>query len=312
MSPSRMRCPRISTSAVAARAMCVTGLVQRSISSTAPGISVGSSTSLWHSSGCSMSANVPSAIRFRVVSLPATSSRKAKFSRSSSVSLAPSTSAVASTDSMSFLGSARRAAISCWKYSNSSPMATNESSSISGSAFPVHASDHLRNFSQSSGGAPSNSAIIRVGNGAASSSANSWVDPGRDVVENSVDDLAHLRLEDGHLPPGEPGVDQLAQLTVPRRVGEDEVALLNRVRHHGVGDRDALGRGELARVCGHIPDVLVLQQRPELGDVVPAHRRVRAQFFVRRVRVARVEVGGVQRECGTQRGLPRRGRHQTY
>ena len=47
-----------------------------------------------HSSGCSMSANVPSAIRFRVVSLPATSNRKAKLSRSSSVSLAPSTSAV--------------------------------------------------------------------------------------------------------------------------------------------------------------------------------------------------------------------------
>ena len=121
--------------------------------------------------------------------------------------------------------------------------------SISGSALPVHASDHLRNCSQSSGGAPSSSAIIRVGSGAASSSANSWVDPDRDVVEDSVDDLADLRLEDRHLPPGEPGVDQLAQLTVPRRVGEDEVALLNRVRHHGVGDGDALGRGELVRIA---------------------------------------------------------------
>ena len=296
MSPSRMRCPRISTSAVAVRAMWVTGLHHRSISSTAPGISVGSLTSRSHSSGCSMSANVPSAIRFRVVSLPATSNRNAKFSRSSSVNLAPSTSAVLKTDSMSFRGSARRAAISCWKYSNSSPMATNESSSISGSALPVHASDHLRNFSQSSGGAPSNSAIIRVGRGAASASANSTVEPGSDVVEDPVDDLAHLRLEDRHLPPGEPGVDQLAQLTVPRRVGEDEVALLNRVRHHGVGDGDALGRGELVRVGGHVPDVLVLQQRPELGDVVPAHRLVRAQFLVGRVRVAGEEVGGVQRE----------------
>ena len=179
MSPSRISCPRISTSTVAARAMWVTGLHQRSISSTAPGISVGSSTSLSHSSGCSMSAKVPRAIRFRVVSLPATSNRNAKFSRSSSVSLAPSTSAVLKTDSMSSRGSLRRAAISCWKYSNSSPMATSESSSISGSAFPVHASDHLRNFSQSSGGAPSSSAIIRVGKGAASSSANSTVESGR-------------------------------------------------------------------------------------------------------------------------------------
>lgn len=125
-----------------------------------------------------MSANVPSAIRFRVVSLPATSNRNAKFNRSSSVNLAPSTSAVLRTDIMSLRGSARRAAINCWKYSYSSPMAANASSSISGSAVPVHASDHLRNFSQSSGGAPSNSAIIRVGNGAANASANSWVDPG--------------------------------------------------------------------------------------------------------------------------------------
>ncbi len=178
MSPSRMCCPRISTSTLAARAMCVTGLHQRSISSTAPGISAGSLTSLLCSSGCSMSANVPSAMRFRVVSLPATSNRNAKFSRSSSVSLAPSTSAVLKTDSMSSRGCARRAAISCWKYSNNSPMATNESSSISGSALPVHGIRPPRNFSQSSGGAPSNSAIIRVGSGAASCSANSTGESG--------------------------------------------------------------------------------------------------------------------------------------
>ena len=81
--------------------MCVTGLVQRSISSTAPGISDGSSTSCAHWSGCSISASVPSAIRLRVVSLPATSRRKEKFRRSSSVSSSPSTSAAARTDSMS-------------------------------------------------------------------------------------------------------------------------------------------------------------------------------------------------------------------
>ena len=252
-----------------------------------------------------MSASVPSAIRLRVVSFPATSSRKAKFSRSSSVSLAPSTSAVVNTDSMSFRGSARRAAMSCWKYSNSSPTATSESISISGSAFPVHASDHRRNCSQSSGGAPSNSAIIRVGSGAASSSANSWVDPDPTSAEDPVHDLAHLRLEDRHLPPGESGVDQLAQLTVPRRISEDEVAVLHRVRHHRIGDGDALRGRERVRVGRDVPDVLVLQQRPELRDVVPAHRCSRAQFLVCGVGVADEEVGRVQGERCRQRGLPR-------
>ena len=63
-----------------------------------------------------------------------------------------------------------------------------------------------------------------------------------------------------------------------------------------VRDGDALGRGEQRRVARHEADVLVLQQRPEVGDVVPAHRRRRAQLPVRGIRVARVEVGGVQRE----------------
>ena len=79
----------------------------------------------------------------------------------------------------------------------------------------------------------------------------------------------------------------------------------------GVGDGDAFGGGEFVRIRGHIPDVLVFQQRPELGDVVPAHRRARAQFPIRRIWVARVEVGGVKRECRTQRNLPRRSRNQT-
>ena len=52
---------------------------------------------------------------------------------------------------------------------------------------------------------------------------------GFDAVEDSAHDLADLRLEHGHPPPGEAGVDQLAQLPVPRRVGEDQVALLHRV-----------------------------------------------------------------------------------
>ena len=158
--------------------MCTTGLFHRSISSTATGMRDGSSTSSRRCSGCSISASVPSAIRLRVVSLPATSNRNAKLSRSSSVSRCSSISASANTDSRSLRGSTRRAAISFWKYSKSCPIATNESSSISGSAFPVAASDHARNCSQSSGGAPISSAIIRVGSGAAISSANSCTEPG--------------------------------------------------------------------------------------------------------------------------------------
>ncbi len=67
----------------------------------------------------------------------------------------------------------------------------------------------------------------------------------------------------------------------------------------------------LSGLRGYEPDVLVLQQRPELRDVVPAHRLDRAQFLVRRVRIARKEVGRVKRELGTQGSLPRRDHYQT-
>ena len=52
----------------------------------------------------------------------------------------------------------------------------------------------------------------------------------------------------------------------------------------------------LSGLRGDESDVLVLQQRPELRDVVPAHRRGRAQLLVRRVRVTGVEVGRMQRD----------------
>ena len=181
-------------SVVATRDMLTTGLFQRNISSTAPGISVGSSISRRHWSGWLINARVPRAIRLRVVSLPATSSRNEKLSRSSSVSRCSSISASANTDSRSSRGSSRRSAISFWKYSKSWPMATNESSSISGSAVPVAASDQTRNCSQSSGGAPISSAIILVGSGAAISSANSCTEPGSTLVEDAAHDLADLRL----------------------------------------------------------------------------------------------------------------------
>ena len=56
-----------------------------------------------------------------------------------------------------------------------------------------------------------------------------------DVVEDALDDLAHLGLQQSHLAAGEPGVDELAELPVPRRVGEDQVALLHRLRLAGSG-----------------------------------------------------------------------------
>ena len=125
--------------------------------------------------------------------------------------------------------------------------------------------------------------------------------PGADIIQDAVDDLADLRLENRHLPPGESGVDQLAELPMPRRIGEDQVSLLHRVRHHGIGNGDALGGGERVRVRRHVPDVFVLEQRPEFRDVVPAHRRSSAQLFVRGIRIADEEVGGMQRErCGHQ------------
>ena len=130
-----------------------------------------------------------------------------------------------------------------------------------------------RNCSQSSGGAPSISAIIRVGSGAARLSANSTVESDRMSSRIPLTISRTFGSSNVNLAAGEAGVDQLAQLTVPRRIGEDQVALLDRVRHRRVGNRDALGRRELVRVPGHEPDVLVLQQRPELRDVVPAHRR---------------------------------------
>src|ERR1700745_4442616 len=65
-----------------------------------------------------------------------------------------------------------------------------------------------------------------------------------------------------------------------------------------VGDGDALGGGEQGRVARHEADVFVLQQRPDVGDVVPAQRRRGAQLRARRIRIAGVEVGGAQWKSG--------------
>ena len=58
-SPSRIFCPQSSASRVAVRRKCEKAGNIRSDSSTALGISEGSSSSFWRSSGCSISARIP-------------------------------------------------------------------------------------------------------------------------------------------------------------------------------------------------------------------------------------------------------------
>jgi hypothetical protein len=71
---------------VAVRMKEITGVVQRSSSSTALGISERSARSAAHCSGCSASAASPPEIRLRVVSLPATSSWIRNMASSASLS----------------------------------------------------------------------------------------------------------------------------------------------------------------------------------------------------------------------------------
>ena len=52
---------------------------------------------------------------------------------------------------------------------------------------------------------------------------------GRNILQQPVHDRADLGLQDLYPPTGEPGVDELAQLPMARRIGEDEVALLHRI-----------------------------------------------------------------------------------
>ena len=84
--PRGSAAPRIAVSLVTVRRKYMTGVTQRSISSTAVPISDGSAISFCRCSGCSISASMPPEIRLRVVSLPATASRRKNASNSVSVS----------------------------------------------------------------------------------------------------------------------------------------------------------------------------------------------------------------------------------
>ena len=81
--------------------------------------------------------------------------------------------------------------------------------------------------------------------------------------------------------PGEAGVDRSAHVPVPSRSVKIRLPSCTS-RHRRVRDGDALGQGVEARLRQLLlneHDVLVLQQHPEVGDVVPARRRRRAQGF---------------------------------
>ena len=92
-SPSRIVWPASSVSAVAVRAKWANAGNMRSDSSTALGISEGSSSSSRRWSGCSSSARIPLQYVALVLSLPAAMSRKNPITISCSSSFSPSISA---------------------------------------------------------------------------------------------------------------------------------------------------------------------------------------------------------------------------
>ena len=106
----------------------MTGLVYRRISSTASSVISRVSTTVAHWSGWSMKPIRPSEMALRVVSLPATSSKVKKRSRSRSVSsvTVPSSSVTVAdvrTVHRSSSGSARFWSVSPWAYMAISTMA---------------------------------------------------------------------------------------------------------------------------------------------------------------------------------------------
>ncbi len=189
LSPSRIVSPRSSTSQVAVRRKCSTGQPQRRISS-APVFqaSSGSRRIRSHSNGCSISASIPCAIACRVVSFPATTSRRNIVSNSRSVSRSPSISAWTSRDTRSSRGSSRRCAAIAWPYSKSSSAAglrngtsrycslsgeSGSTSAKSGSVFAISRSPQSTSLPVSDSGTPSRRQSTRIGSSFAISSMKS-------------------------------------------------------------------------------------------------------------------------------------------
>ena len=96
----------------------MTGVTQRSISSTAAGINDESARRRSRWSGCSRRASIPPEIRLRVVSLPATDNSTKNALNSGSVSASPSTSARMSVLIKSSRGRCLRSTASWFAYIN--------------------------------------------------------------------------------------------------------------------------------------------------------------------------------------------------
>ena len=92
LSPARMGCAPIWPSAAAVRRKVMTGVHQRSISSTADGSRAGSARSSRCASGCSISAMHAPGSPLRSVSFPATANSQNMFSNSASDTWPPSSS----------------------------------------------------------------------------------------------------------------------------------------------------------------------------------------------------------------------------
>ena len=107
LSPAAIFVPLSSVSTMAVRRKFITGVTKRSISSTADGRRLRSSSNLCHCSGFWKKACMAPDMRLRVVSLPATVSRRKNSSSSMSLRRSPSISTVVSALMRSAWGSIR-------------------------------------------------------------------------------------------------------------------------------------------------------------------------------------------------------------
>ncbi len=93
-----------------------------------------------------MSASVPPVMRLRVVSLPATASKRKKTLNSRTLSFSPSTSPVSRSVTMSSPGSASRssARFCAYAYNSAATSCTSLSAPYSGSSAPTIRFDHSK------------------------------------------------------------------------------------------------------------------------------------------------------------------------
>ncbi len=145
LSPALTSWPPMTQSFTAVRRKWITGVAQRTISSTAVGMTASkSSARIWRCSGWVVSAYIPWLMALRVVSLPAATSRMKNDPSSSGLSRwtspsSPATSACISAEVRSSVGSSSRARLISWAICDSSTaafMIESMSGAYSGSPAP--------------------------------------------------------------------------------------------------------------------------------------------------------------------------------